>query len=234
MSFTKLVLPVAIASCFAITSVPSYALEAGDWLIHGRIINIMPNDSSENLHIAGQEQADNKVEVDSAFTLDVSIAYMITPNIGVELLLDPSTEHEISGDGALSGLGEIATTRVLPPALLLQYHFMPNEKIKPYVGAGLNYTLFFSEDTSKSLNDALSGVSDFSLDSSFGFALQAGIDIDMGNELYFNADVKYIDISTTAEFNAFTNADDDLPTQKATIDVDVDPWVFGIGIGKRF
>ncbi len=53
--------------------------------------------------------------------------------------------------------------------------------------------------------------------------LQGGIDFDVNENWFFNVDVKYIDINTDVTIN---NA--------ITADVDIDPWVFGIGIGRRF
>lgn len=212
---------------------PALATDAGDWLVRGRIINIKPDSRSDNVtsSTTGGSVANTSVEVDSAYTLDIDITYMATPNIGVELLLDLSSEHDINSEGSLLQTlapGNIITTRVLPPALILQYHFMPNSMARPYVGLGFNYTYFFDEKVTSSLDSGLGGVSDVSLDSSFGWVAQIGVDYDMGNDWFLNADLKRMDISTTATFSNPSNLGN------VSVDVDIDPWVIGIGIGKRF
>lgn len=228
--FAKLALPFMVAGALGAVSVPVMALEEGDWLVRGRIINISPDDKSSNATSNGTPVPGTDVSVDSAFTLDLDITYMITSNFGVELLLDIPTKHSVSSSGAtLRSLapGEILSARVLPPSLLLQYHFIPHGQIRPYVGFGANYTLFFDEESTASLNTGLGGVKDLELDSSMGWAAQAGVDFDMGNDWFLNADIKYIDINTTASFKsgALGNVE---------VDVDINPWVFGLGVGRRF
>ncbi len=113
----------------------------------------------------------------------------------------------------------------LPPTLTLQYHFIPSGKFRPYVGFGVNWTVFYSEDASSALTTAI-GPTSVSLDDSFGWAAQAGADIDLSKRFFLNIDVKYIDIDTTATLRtgALVN----------TVDVDIDPLVVGVGIGFRF
>lgn len=214
------------AAGLILAAAPAAAWEAGDWLVRARLINVSPDDSSGPISIAGAPVAGSGVSVDSAVTLDIDFTYMFTPNWGAELLLDLSSRHDISATGTLGGLGKIANARVLPPALLLQYHFNPNGKVQPYAGAGINYTYFFDENASASLAGALGGSARVSLDSSFGLAAQAGADIDLNNGWYLNLDVKYIDINTTANITS--------PVGLTRVGVDINPWVYGIGVTKRF
>lgn len=218
-----------VAAGMLTLSAPALALNAGDWLIHGRIINISPNDDSSTIRVDGAGVDGTGVEVGDGTSLDVSIGYMLSKNIAVDLLLDISSEHSVSANG-LGGLSvpdgtDVVDTRVLPPAVLLQYHFYPAPKIKPYVGLGLNFTLFFDEKLTPAAETAL-GASNLSLDSSFGVAAQAGVDFDLGNNWYVNADVKYITIDTTAEF--------DTAIGRAAVDVDINPTVLGFGVGVKF
>ena len=94
----------------------------------------------------------------------------------------------------------------------------PNGTIRPYVGAGLNYTVFFDEGTS----GALAG-SKLELDSSFGIAGQAGLDIAIAKDWFANIDVRWMDIDTKAKLNG---------TSIGT--VEIDPYTFGISVGRRF
>jgi outer membrane protein len=233
LDYKMLRFSILLASGLITFPLPALATDSGDWLIRGRFINIKPDSSSDNVTstTTGGSVDDTSVEVDSAYTLDIDITYMITPNIGMELLLDLSSEHDINSEGSLLQIlapGNIITTRVLPPALILQYHFMPNSMARPYVGFGFNYTYFFDEKTTDSLDSGLGGVSDVSLDSSFGWVAQIGVDYDMGNDWFLNADLKRMDMNTTATFSNPTNLGD------VSVDVNIDPWIIGIGIGKRF
>lgn len=226
----KVAFPLFLAGCLNIISLSTYAVDAGDLLIRGRLINISPDADSGNVTSSktGGTVPGTEVDVEDGYSLDIDFTYMITPNIGAELLLDTSSKHDVVGKGeTLAPMGTIIETRVLPPSLILQYHPLPNSEFRPYFGLGFNYTLFLGEEATGSLDSGLGGVSDVELDSSFGWVGQVGMDYDLGNDLFFNVDVKYMDIDTTATF--YSGALDNVST-----DVDINPWVFGIGIGKRF
>ncbi|PVX29421.1 OmpW/AlkL family protein [Sphingomonas pokkalii] len=196
-------------------------IAAGDWLVRLRGIVVAPNESSGGILPAIPT---GKVGVGDAVMPEVDFTYMATDNIGAELIVS-STRHDIQGREAISGLGKVGHTWVLPPTLTLQYHFMPKTAVRPYIGAGINYTTFYSAKTSDSLNKAL-GKTSLSLKDSVGYALQAGIDIDLNKKFFLNLDVKYIDMRTTARLD--TNG-----TINQT-KVDINPLVFGFGIGTRF
>ncbi|MCG2633602.1 MAG: OmpW family protein [Gammaproteobacteria bacterium] len=189
------------------------AVEQGDWLVRGRIINVSPDDSSGPV----PGFAGSSVGVDDAWTAEVDFTYMVTNNLGLELILATS-EHDVDGSGSISGLGDIIEASVLPPTLTLQYHFTPQAKFRPYAGAGVNYTMFYSEET----KGALSGL-DVSLENSWGWAAQLGADWDLNSDWFLNVDVKYVDIDTTAKIAGIGN-----------VSVEIDPVIFGIGVGKRF
>ena len=202
------------------------AYEAGDWLIRGRVINVNPNDSSGTLSLNGADTGLKGVKVDSDTVPELDITYMINRNWGVELILGYS-EHTVTGEKSWAALGDVIDTKVLPPTLTLQYHFLPGSNIRPYIGAGVNYTYFFDEEVPSS--SLLSSPGDkVKLDSSWGWAAQAGVDIAINQDWFINMDVKYLDIDTTASFKNV------LGTNSAKIDADIDPFVYGIGIGRRF
>ena len=201
------------------------AYEAGDWLIRGRVINVNPNDSSGTLSIGGVDQGTKGVKVDSDTVPELDITYMINRNWGVELILGYS-EHTVTGEKSWAALGDVIDTKVLPPTLTLQYHFLPDSNIRPYIGAGVNYTYFFDEKVPSS--SAISSPGDkVTLESSWGWAAQAGVDIAINQDWFINMDVKYLDIDTTASFK-------NIAVGSAKIDADIDPFVYGIGIGRRF
>ncbi|NQY27248.1 MAG: OmpW family protein [Piscirickettsiaceae bacterium] len=225
MKTTKLAVALLAALGLSAVAAPAMAYEAGDWLVRGRITHIAPQDDSGRLYVDGVSVGEG-VGVDSDTIPELDITYMITPNWGVELILGYS-EHTIKGEkGAVAtSLGDVIDTKVLPPTLLLQYHFAPNSNIRPYVGAGINYTYFFDE---KVVGPVLpkSG-DDIDLDSSWGFAVQAGVDVAINDDWFVNADVKYIDMETEAHFSGTAAGD-------ARINAEINPLVWSVGIGRRF
>ena len=114
----------------------------------------------------------------------------------------------------------------LPPTLMLEYYFDPAADVRPYVGAGINYTLFSNESADSEL-EALVGDTDIDLDDSVGLALVGGVDVDINQDWFFNASLWYIDIETTAELETALAGD-------LEVDVDVDPWVVMVGVGTSF
>jgi outer membrane protein len=230
MPSSRLVLPLLMVGSLSATTVPVMAYQTGDLLVRGRLINISPDSSSKDVTSNGTTVPNTSVEVGDAYSLDIDFTYMFSPNLGAELLLDTSSKHDVTAKGStLASLapGNIMSTRVLPPALILQYHPMPGALVSPYVGLGLNYTYFFDKKATDSLNKGLGGVTKPSLDGSFGWVAQFGADYNLGNEWFLNADVKYMAISTTAEFNSGALG-------SVSVDVDINPWVIGFGVGKRF
>lgn len=213
-SFSKSVITTAITGMLALTSISAMAVEKGDWLVRFGLTNVAPNDSSTSLTGAG---ANSTVGVDGDTQVFATLSYMIKENIAIELLASTPFSHDIVGTGALAGAGKVGETKQLPPTLSVQYHFKPKDSVRPYVGAGINYTTFFSEKTT----GALAGTS-LSLDDSFGLAVQAGVDIDISKDWFFNADIRYINIETTAT------------TALGTAEVTIDPTVISLGVGTRF
>lgn len=209
------------------------------WRVRARVIGIIPDDDSGNINAETPAGAviplNAGVKVDSAVVPELDITYMITPNIGIEAIAGMAN-HDIKIDGTdatLAGLGvvddfKIFDAWVLPPTVTLQYHFQPDAKFRPYVGFGVNYTAFLWNDATDRLERAVGGPVDVDTSSSWGWAGQFGFDYDLGNNWFANFDVKYIDIDTTASLR--------MPTLGLglRVDVDVNPWVVGAGIGYRF
>lgn len=214
----KLLLAALLASAVA---TPAMAA-AGDTYVRVRGIVVAPNEKSGGI-LPGLPN--ETVKVDNAVVPEVDITQMVTDNIGFELIAATS-KHSVSGvSGTTGGIGKLASTWVLPPTLTAQYHLMPDAKVRPYVGAGVNYTLFYSEKASSAF-EAAAGSTNVKLKSSFGWAAQAGIDIDLNEKMFLNLDVKYIDINTKG-----TLVTTGLGTQ--TVKVNLDPIVVGVGIGFR-
>jgi len=239
MKATKLALALLAATGISAIATPVMAYEAGDWLVRARVAHIAPNDDSGKLYTdvltpGSLMSIDKGVSTNSDTIPELDITYMITPHWGVELILGYS-EHTVKAHKdadatarslGLTGSSDVIDAKVLPPTLLLQYHFAPNSNIRPYVGAGINYTYFFDEKVPS--NSLVSAAGDsIDLDSSWGLAVQAGVDVAINDDWFVNADVKYIDIDTEAHFSGTAAG-------KLRINADIDPLVWSVGIGRRF
>jgi len=206
----------------ATVAAPACAAQ-GDVLVRLRGIIVAPNESSSGIKPTFSAE---KVKVSNSVMPEIDFTYMLTPHVGTELIL-ATTKHDASGKTGTTGtIGKLASTWVLPPTLTLQYHFAPDANIRPYVGAGLNYTIFYSEKASKGLETAV-GKTDVHMKSSFGYALQAGVDVALTERAFVNLDIKYIDIDTTTRL-----ATTAIGTQR--VKVHLDPLIVGIGFGMRF
>ncbi|MGL6043914.1 MAG: OmpW/AlkL family protein [Sandaracinobacteroides sp.] len=196
---------------------------AGDMMVRGRFVVVAPQDSSGDVLPGFPGEG---VSVNTAYAPEVDFTYMLTNNLGLELIA-ATTKHSASGtSGATGSIGKLADTWVLPPTLTLQYHFAPEGAIRPYIGAGLNWTIFYNERASGSLEAAV-GQTDVSLSNSFSYALQVGADIPLNSSLFLNLDLKYIDMNTTARLSTTAAG-------VQSVRIEIDPLVFGVGIGIRF
>lgn len=198
----------------------------GDWLVRLRGIVVAPTENSTDVT---QLPAGSRVGVENAVVPELDFTYFLTDNIAAELILATSP-HDIVAEGPIAGLGEIAEVMVLPPTLTLQYHLMPEgDFIRPYVGVGVNYSIFYSQDATDSLVNTL-GQTDVDLDDSVGVAFQLGADFPINDRWFLNADVKYIQIDTDATLTSVADGE----TTVRTVEVDLDPIVAGVGVGFRF
>jgi outer membrane protein len=188
--------------------------KAGDFMVRVRGLGVLPDVSSKVSAPVG-----GKVDISNDFIPEVDFSYFVTPNFSLELIAGTS-RHSVTDKGSVVGDTQMGTVRLLPPTLTAQWHFLPNERINPYVGAGINYTIFY---------DAKNGSqhSGIRYDDNFGYALQAGVDVNITGNWYANLDVKKIFLKTTAHVSAAKA----IPT---TAKVDIDPWIVGIGIGYKF
>ena len=180
-------------------------IHAGDVLVRLRAISIMPEVSTN------QTLSALNVGVNNAIVPELDLTYMIRDYLGVELILATS-RHQVT-----SNLGNLGGVNVLPPTLLLQYHFNHAGRIRPYLGAGLNYTLFYNNGLSAGGQSI--GVSNHS----FGPALQAGVDVQVTRTLFVNADIKKVWMHTDATLGS-------QPLGR----LNIDPLIVGVGVGMRF
>ena len=188
--------------------------DSSKWQVRLRGIIITPNESASIEAIGGD------VEIKGAFVPELDFTYFFSENWAAELILG-TANHDVKAVSTSAGDIELGDVWLLPPTLTLQYHFA-TEGVRPYAGAGLNYTIFYGADKGPTADDV-------DYDSSFGFAFQGGIDFDLDEKWFLNIDAKYILINTDATVDATT-------ALGATVgaDVDINPLVIGFGIGMKF
>lgn len=186
---------------------------AGTIVLDVRVSDVAPTGSDSVTTLNGSATGLKAKATDSVMPT-LGLTYFFSPNWAIEAIAG-TTEHQIKAQGGATNV-EVKDTWVLPPVVALQYHFLPASRISPYVGAGVNYMLFYS---GKNRNGF-----DFKIDDGFGAALQAGVDVAMSHGFTLNADVKKIFFQTKAT--------DEKNGLKAS--VNLDPWVLSLGVGYRF
>lgn len=179
-------------------------------LIRGRMLAVIPDESADISTIGGN------VDISNAYVPEVDLTWFFTKNIAVEAIA-AITPHDVKATNTSLGNVDLGSVMLLPPTVLLQYHH-PFGKWKPYVGAGVNYTVFFND------NAPGGTVTSISYDNSFGWALQAGVDYMLTDHWLLNLDLKKLFLSTDVNIN----------NGAIKANVDIDPWIVGVGVGYRF
>lgn len=216
-----------LASClFALTAASPAALayQQGDFIVRAGAAMVDPTVGHSSVSVSGAKVDGAKVTVDNNTQLGLTFTYMVRDHIGIELLAATPFKHTVGLKGA--GLdGKLATIEQLPPTLSLQYFPMDSSsKWQPYVGAGINYTAFFNEELTSARK--AQGFTHLDRESSWGLALQAGLDYMLTDRVILNAAVWRMDIDSEATAR--------LGAARVKVDIDIDPWVYMVGVGYRF
>ncbi len=193
----------------AVAATPAFAQSAGDWTLGVGVHQVDPK--SDNGALAGGTLP---LSIGSDAKPSVTFEYFVRDNLGIEVLGALPFKHDI----AVKGVGKVGETKHLPPTIALQYHFNSAGKVSPLLGAGLNYTTFFSEDTT----GALAGT-DLKLDDSWGLAAHAGLDFKVSERSAVRVDVRWADIDTKVKVDGAS-----LGT------ANIDPLVYGMAYVHTF
>jgi outer membrane protein len=187
---------------------------ANTFMIRARAIGVIPEDNNSSISAIG-----GHVTATAQAAPEVDFSYFLTDNIAFELIA-ATTRHDIAGTGTALGRVDVGSVWVLPPTLTVQYHFFPHERFSPYVGAGINATLFYGAQ------HAGAPVTSVSFSNGVGPALQVGFDYNISGHWFANVDFKQIFLGATATIGT------SLGTIKAK--TGLDPAVLGAGVGYRF
>jgi outer membrane protein len=197
--------------------------DVSPWLIRLRGVNIDPDSSSSAGGAAGIPE--NAISVENRWVPELDISYFFTKNIAVELVL-AYAKHNVAVNVPGVYVGGVGSVELLPPSLVVQYHFeWEGNPFKPYVGAGINFTWFTSSDLAVPL---FPGSLPLNIsNSSWGPVLQVGADYKLTKNWYLNADFKYIWMDTEVTSS-------NLGAPLVSSDLDINPMVYGVGVGYRF
>lgn len=223
MKHCKILALAAVGAFAAGAAGGALAYQAGDLILRAGIASVQPNEDSDVLTLDGTRLPGTGAGLNSSEQLGLTLTYMLTSQWGVGVLAATPFEHDIKARGVGVDAG---SAKHLPPTVTLQY--FPLEaasRWQPYVGLGVNYTLFFDEQVDGQL-EGVFGPGDLDLDNSWGWAGQAGVDYQLDDHWLVNASVWYLDIDTDATFKFADN--------RITTGVDIDPWVYMLGVGYRF
>ncbi|WP_434773185.1 OmpW/AlkL family protein [Pseudomonas entomophila] len=214
----------------ALAAPVAHAYQPGDVILRAGAIVTAPNEDSGELKLDGAKVSGTKATLDSDTQLGLTLGYMLTEHVGIELLAATPFQHTVGVKGLGAGLdGKLADIKQLPPTLSLQYYPLDaSSRFQPYAGIGINYTMFFDEDLSSTRK--AQGFRNLKMQDSVGLAGQLGMDYMLTDHLLVNAAVWYVDINTKASIDGPSA----LGVGKTKVNVEVDPWVYMVGIGYKF
>lgn len=185
----------------------------GDLIVHARVTQVAPDEDAAIFTAAGAASG-LRAHVQNDAKPTLGFTYFLTDKIAVEAIVG-STQHDIRAQGPNTDV-LVHKTWVLPPVVTLQYHPLPKARVSPYVGAGLNYMLFYGDKNKNGFT--------VKVDDGVGYALQAGVNIKLKKHWLINADVKKVYFDTNAKING--------GALKAK--VNLDPLVSSIGFSRQF
>ena len=198
---------LSLGAAAALSASALVAAEAGSFAVKFGAHVVDPK--SDNGSLAGGAL---DVTIDDDIQPTVMIEYYVTQHVGLELIAATPFQHDVQLNGA-----QAATFKHLPPTISVQYHF-GDGRVSPYLGAGLNYTLVFDEETT----GPLAGT-ELSLSNSMGLAAHAGVDIRLSEKWDIGLDARWLDIDSDASVNG---------AEVGT--VNVDPIAYGVYFQRRF
>ncbi len=192
----------------------STSFSATPWLTRMRGIGVIPEASSSNISLIGGKVTD----ISNQIVPEFDFSYFFTTHLAAELIL-ATTRHSVQATDTLLGTVNLGKVYVLPPTLTLQYHFLPEHRLNPYLGAGINYTHFYHVTNGPVSLSTRYG-------DSVGPAVQIGVDYALNEHWWVNVDAKQIFMRSNVEVNTALGQ---LKTH-ATIN----PVIVGLGLGYRF
>jgi outer membrane protein len=221
----KLTFSAALAALAFAGAAQAQYLPAG-WSIGVGVTQVKPNVSSGTL--AAPSAPNTQIGVGSDTQPTLWVRDMVTEHFGIEVPIGAGFRQDITGAGAISGVGKIGSVRALPITLLGEYHFMDRtSRFRPYGALGISYAKLYKVASSATLS-ALNpinppGGTGLSIESRWGAVVGAGLTYDVNDRLYLDAQYLHVFLKTTARLST-----------GQTISAKLNPDVMRLGIGYRF
>ncbi len=209
-SSRRLSAALVIGGLVLIAPSPAIAIDLGDWPVRARVLHLRPLDDGGGI---GLDLSASRARADGAIVPEFDLTYAFTENLALELVAAIGPHGR---EGAITSLDDIARAWLPPPTLTLEYRFVRHGRVRPYIGAGVNFILSYADNAARP--------ADADLDSAWRPALQAGLDIEIAGGWFVNLDVTYLKIDSEAA----------LPSPGPSGAVDIDPIVIGLGAGLNF
>jgi len=214
---------LTVLSIFALTTIVAQENEEVNtesfkkWQVRLRAVGVVPNESSTIEKINGE------VSISNSLIPELDFTYFFTEHFAAELILG-TTKHDVNALATDAGDIDLGSVWLLPPTLTAQYHFYAtrNKVLKPYIGAALNYTIFYDVKPKD--------VVGVDYKNSIGYAAQLGFDLMIDDTFFVNIDAKRLFLKTDVTVDA-SNIVSGLSVPAS---VDIDPWLLGIGFGLKF
>lgn len=208
---------IAAAMAFAVAAAPALAQDvrgkqAGDIVLGAGVIGVLPSNGGST-SIGGTPHAS------STATPQLDLTYFLSPNFAVNVIAATS-RHDVEVRN-VPGAGTIDLGRVwaLPPTVTLQYHPLPASRLSPYLGVGLNYTVFYGEGGSRS-----AGITQVDVENAWGYGVNVGVDYEISPNWLANVDVKRLWLSPDVRVN----------NGAVRGEADLNPWIVGASMRYRF
>ena len=193
---------------------PVRGKQAGDFMIGLSVIGVVPTNGGSVDVIGGTP------DVSNAITGQLDFTYFFMPNLSVNLIA-ATTRHDVEARNTAIGTVDLGHVWALPPTLTLQYHPLPAERFSPYLGVGVNYTMFYNEGGGYS-----APVTSMSVRNSWGVALNVGMDVELSTNWLLNFDVKWIYMEPDVAVNTAIG--------RINATANINPFVIGMGVRYRF
>ncbi len=216
----------ALISLALLGSAAAQAQAAGSWLVRAGITNITPDVTSGDL--SAPSLAGTKSDVGDSTRLGGGITYIVNEHFSLDVPLALPFKHELTGDGAIAGVGKIGEVKVLPMTLLAQYRFgEPTAQFRPYVGAGPTYAKFFKERSTATLSALTGGTpanpTTLSVESKLVPTIQLGASWTLNERWFVDAMVAKTFLKTRTTLST-----------GQTLDIQLDPVTVSVAVGMRF
>ncbi len=222
---SRLAAGTAFVCLAAAAAAPAWAQSRGAWLIKGGVAYAAPQSGSDAL--TAPTTPGVELSLSAQATLNASVVYAFHRHWGAELLFGLPYRLDVDSGGSAGGVGRLATTKVVIPALMLQYRFLPPaSEIRPYLGLGIAHAMFGGEEGSSALTALTNpGGSPTRIEfgSATGPAFQFGVQVNPVARWYVDAMLLTALLKSKATLST-----------GSTADVKVNPLVTSLSVGYRF